>query len=91
MAFVVGRFEVGDYETWKEMLDSVHAGHKQSAAGHEILRSADNPREVFVHVEFPSIEEARLYVDRLRASGVLDNVTVKTKPTVVEEESVLGY
>jgi hypothetical protein len=91
MAFVVGRFEVGDYQAWKEMFDSDPAGRKQGGTGHQILRSADNPGELFVTVEFPSAEEARSFRERLLASGALDNVTVKTEPTVVEEEEVVSY
>jgi hypothetical protein len=91
MAFVVGRFEVGDFWALKEMFDSDPTGRKQSAAGHQILRSADNPGEVFVQVEFPFAEEARSFRERLLASGALDNVTVKTEPTVVEEEEVVSY
>jgi hypothetical protein len=72
MAFVVGRFEVGDYWAWKEMFDLDPAGRKQSAKGHQILRSADNPGEVFVQVEFPSAEEARSFRERLLASGALE-------------------
>jgi hypothetical protein len=91
MAFILGRFEVGDYETWKERFDSDPAGRKQTAKGHRILRNADNPSEVFVQVEFSSTEDARSFRDRLLSSGALDNVTVKTEPTVAEEEEAASY
>lgn len=90
-AFILGRFEVSDYETWKEGFDSDPAGRKQSGKGHRILRSADNPSEVFVQVEFSSAEEAKSFRDKLLSSGALDNVTVKTEPTVAEEEEAVSY
>jgi hypothetical protein len=44
-----------------------------------------------VAVEFPSVEEARSFRERLLASGALDNVTVKTEPTVVDEAEAVTY
>ncbi len=48
MTFVVGHFDVGDYDAWKQMYDADPAGRKQAAKGHVISRSVDNPGEVFV-------------------------------------------
>jgi hypothetical protein len=91
MAFILGRFDVGDYETWKQMFDSDPAGRRDAAIGHRIFRSTENRSEVFVAVEFPSVEEARSFRERLLASGALDNVTVKTEPTVVDEAEAVTY
>jgi hypothetical protein len=91
MAFILGRFDVGDYDAWKQMFDSDPAGRKQSGKGHRILRSVANPSEVFVAVEFSSAEEAQSFQERLLGSGALDNVTVKTEPTVVEEAESVEY
>jgi hypothetical protein len=85
MTFMLGHFDVGDFDTWKrEIFDADPAGRRQAAKGHLISRSIDNPNEVFVRVEFDSLEEAKSFRDRLLASGALDNVTVKTPPTVAE-------
>jgi hypothetical protein len=67
------------------------AGRKDAAIGHRIFRSTENRSEVFVAVEFPSVEEARSFRERLLASGALDNVTVKTEPTVVDEAEAVTY
>jgi hypothetical protein len=91
MAFILGRFEVGDYETWKQMFDSDPAGRKDAATGHRIYRSTENPGDVFVAVEFASTEEASAFRERLLGSGALDNVTVKTEPTVTEEAEAVTY
>jgi hypothetical protein len=84
MAAIVGVFETGDYDRWKEMFDSDPAGRKQAAQGHRVMRSVDNPNEVFVRVDFASVDDAKAFRERLLSSGALDNVTVEKEPTVVE-------
>jgi hypothetical protein len=84
MAFILGVFDTGDFDAWKQMFDSDPADRKQSGQGHRVFRSVDNPNKAFVSVEFASADEARSFRERLLASGALDNVTVETEPTVVE-------
>jgi len=92
MAFMLGHFDVGDFDTWKrELFDADPAGRKEVAKGHVLSRSVDNPSEVFVRVEFGSVEEAKTFRERLLASGALDRVTVKTPPTVVEIAEETSY
>ena len=55
------------------------------------MLSVDDPNEVYVHVDFPSVEEARAGADRLRASGVLDRWEESYGPTVVEEAEAVEY
>ena len=66
------------------MFDSDPAGRKQSSKGHRVMRSVENPNEVFVRVDFDSVEEGRTFREGLLASGALDNVTIVKEPTVVE-------
>jgi hypothetical protein len=89
--FLFGHFDVGDYDTWKKMFDSDPAGRNQSAKGHQVYRSVDAPSDVFVSLEFGSVEEARTFRDRLLASGALDNVTIKVEPTIVEVADEAKY
>jgi hypothetical protein len=91
MATLVGVFQTGGYDAWKEMFDSDPAGRKQAAKGHRIMRSVDNPDEVFVRVDFGSVDEAQTFRERLLASGALDNVTVVKEPTVVEVADEATY
>ncbi len=84
MASVVSVFDTKGYEAWKERFDSDPVGRKQSAKGHRIMRSVDDPNRVFVRTEFRSVEDAREFRERLLASGALDNVTVVQEPTIVE-------
>ena len=84
MAFILGVFDTGDYDTWKKMFDTDPAGRKQGGKGHRVFRSVADPDKVFVSVEFASADEANTFRERLLASGALDNVTVATEPTVAE-------
>lgn len=91
MASVFGHFDVGDYDTWKQMFDTDPAGRAKLGKGHRLFRSVANPSDVFVAVEFGSAEDAQTFREGLLASGALDRVTVKTGPTVVEEAETVEY
>jgi hypothetical protein len=82
-AFIVGVFE-GDIDAWKEQFLSDPLGRKQVAKGHTLLRSADNPNQVFVRLEFGNIEDAKAFAEKVRGSNVLDGLTVTVPPTVAE-------
>ena len=93
MAFAVLHFETHDYDAWKSIFDADPAGRRPTAKGHIISRGADDPSEVFVRVEFASVDDARSFRERLLASGALDNplVTVKIGPTVIEAVENVTY
>src|SRR5579871_5086243 len=85
MAFIVTRINVGDFETWKPMFDKDEPGARHGATGYRVLRGTENPNEVFILVEFPSLEDAQAGREKLLASGVLDRFDDKDLPKVVEE------
>ena len=91
MASLIGVFQTGDYDAWKQMFDSDPAGRRQAAQGHRVLRSVDDPNEVFVRVDFDSVETAQTFRERLMGSGALDNVTIVKEPTVVETADEVIY
>jgi hypothetical protein len=91
MAFMVHHLKVHDFDTWKQVFDEDPVGRKQAAKGHSMLRSVDNPDEVFTRVEFDSVEDAKSFRDRLVASGVLDRTTVLEQPTIVELVENITY
>ena len=91
MASLVAVFGTGNYEEWKQMFDSDPAGRRESAQGHRIMRSADDPNEVFVRVDFDSVDSAKAFRERLMGSGALDKVTVVKEPTVVEVADEATY
>jgi hypothetical protein len=91
MPFIVTRIDVGDYDRWKPMFDRDEPGARRAAKGYRLLRAADNPNEVFVVVEFASLEEAKAGREKLLASGVLDRFADKDLPKVVEEAEAVTY
>ena len=91
MALLVSVFQTGGYDAWKQMFDSDPAGRKQAATGHRIMRSVDDPDEVFVRVEFDSVDAAKAFREQLMGSGALNNVTVVKEPTVVEVADEATY
>jgi hypothetical protein len=85
MAFIIARIDTGDYDAWKQMFDQDVPRARESALGYRLYRGVDNAAEVFVQVEFASVDDARIARDRVLASGVLDRFADKTEPRVVEE------
>jgi hypothetical protein len=75
---------VGDYDAWKPMFDQDVPRTRESAKGFRIFRNVDDPGEVFIEIEFGSLDDANEARERLLASGVLDRFSDKTGPTVVE-------
>jgi hypothetical protein len=84
MAAIVGVYKTSDYDSWKQMFDSDPLGRKEAGTGHRVMRSVEDPSEVFVRLDFDSVDAANAFRERLMASGVLDNVTMIKEPTVVE-------
>ena len=88
---MVHHLKLDDFDDFKSRFDADPVGRKQAAKGHLMLRSVDDPNEVFTRVEFDSLEEAKAFRDRLVASGALDQTTVLTPPTVVELVENITY
>jgi hypothetical protein len=84
VAFILTRLNVGDYDAWKPMFDQDVPRARESATGVRVLRNVDDPGEVFIEIEFASLDDANQARDRLLTSGVLDRFADKTGPTVVE-------
>ena len=92
MTLLVGRFQLEDYETWKrEMFDRDPAGRRQAAKGHRIMRNVDDPNQVFVQVEFETVDDAKAFRARLMSSDAFEGVEVLTEPTVIEEADAQTY
>jgi hypothetical protein len=91
MTFMLTRVKVGNYDEWKPMFDSDPAGARASAKGHRVLRSTEDPNEVFIQVEFDSAADAEAARERLRSSGALDRVDVQNGPTIAELADATAY
>ena len=91
MALVVMSFQVDDYDEWKKLFDADPADRKSVAKGHRLSRSVDNPNEVYLAVEFPSADDARTVVGRLRERGVFERYTPTVGPTITEVAEEITY
>ena len=85
------KIHVEDYEAWKPIFDSGRSTIRAAAKGHRLYRSVEDPNDVFVAVDFDSVEDARAARERLLASGMLERVDAKVAPTIVEEAEALAY
>jgi hypothetical protein len=93
LAIVLTHLEVDDYDAWKELFDSDPGGRRQGATGHMISRAVDNPNAVFIRTEFPSVDEAKAFRQRLLDSGAIgrSGARVKVEPTVAEVAERVTY
>jgi hypothetical protein len=83
MAYILVHFDA-DYDEWKRGFDADPLDRAQVAKGYSISRGVDNPNDIFVRLEFASVDEAKSFRERLVNSDVLSTLTVKTTPTVVD-------
>ena len=71
-AFIVTRIQTGDYDRWRPMFDQDQPRAREKAQTQRVLRSVDDPNEVFIYLEYPNLEDANEARERLVSSGVLD-------------------
>ena len=94
MTLILTRINVGDYHAWKPMFDSDPADRRHSGAtSYMISRSVDNPNDVFIRLEFPSVDQAKAFRQKLLDSGALDRPGTKVKdgPVVVEVAETVTF
>jgi len=84
-AFIITRIQTTDYERWRPMFDQDQPRTREKAVVQRVLRSTDDPNEVFVYLEYSSLEDANDARDRLVSSGVLDRFIDKHGPNVLTE------
>ena len=84
--FIITRIQTRDYDTWRPMFDADRPRAREKARIQRVLRSVDDPNEVFIYLEFASVEDAQQARERLVTSGVLDRFDDKHGPNVLVEE-----
>ncbi len=84
-AFVITRIQTGDYDRWRPMFDQDRPRAREKAQTQRVLRSVDDPNEVFIYLEFSSLEDANEARERLLTSGVLDRFEDTHGPTVLSD------
>ena len=76
---------MGDYEAWRPMFDQDRPQARERATVQRVFRDVDDPNQVFIFLEFASVEDANEARRRLVESGVLDRFEDKHGPNVVQE------
>ena len=82
-AFIITRIQTGDYDGWRPMFDQDRPRARERALRQRVLRSTDDPNEVFIYLEFESLADANEARERLLASGVLNRFDDKHGPNVL--------
>ncbi len=91
MAFMTTRIKIEDYDAWKAMFDSDPHDIRACATSHRIFRLVDEPNELLLLVEFETADDASAAHEKLIASGVLERVTVVTRPALAVQADALTY
>jgi hypothetical protein len=91
MAFILTRIQVPDYDMWKALFDQDVPAARRDALQHRVFQNTDDRNEVFIEIEYPSVDAARAARDRLVESGVLDRFDDRTGPTVVEIAETVAH
>jgi hypothetical protein len=81
-AFIITRIQTGDYDKWRPMFDQDKPRAREKAQVQRVLQSIDDPNEVFVYLEFASLEDATEARERLVSSGVLERFEDTYGPSV---------
>ena len=81
--FMITRIQTGDYDAWRPMFDQDRPRAREKAQTQRVLRSVDDPNEVFIYLEFSNLEDANEARSRLISSGVLDRFEDKHGPNVL--------
>ena len=84
-ASITARLRVHDFDAWKAMFDEDAPRAREKALGWTLYRGTEDPNEVFIRVDFASVDEAKAARDKVLASGVLDRIPEHTGPTVVQQ------
>lgn len=84
-AFIITRIQVGDYDAWRPMFDQDRPRAREKAQVQRVFRGVEDPNQVFIVLEFKSLDDAQEARRRLLDSGVLDRFEDKHGPNVVVE------
>jgi hypothetical protein len=84
-AFIITRIQVDDYDTWRAMFDEDRPRAREQATVKRVFRGVEDANQVFVMLEFASVEDATESQRRIVESGVLDRFADKHGPNVLVE------
>jgi hypothetical protein len=82
-AFIITRIQTGDYDRWRPMFDQDQPRAREKAVVQRVLQSTADGNEVFIYLEYATLEDANEARDRLISSGVLDRFEDTHGPSVL--------
>ena len=82
-AFIITRIQTNDYDRWRPMFDQDQPRARDKAVVQRVLQSADDANEVFIYLEYSTLEDANEARDRLVSSGVLKRFDDTHGPNVL--------
>lgn len=91
MPFMLTRVEVQDFDQWKPRFDAARETIRAEAKSHRIMRSVEDPHEVFIQVEFETADAADAARRLLLDGGQPEGVTIKNGPTITEPVEQVDY
>lgn len=89
MAYLLVRHRVNDYEAWKPVFDQHGAVRKASGSrGGRLFRSADDPNNLVLLLEWDSLENARQFAQSEDLRQAMQRAGVADQPDVYFLEEV---
>jgi heme-degrading monooxygenase HmoA len=89
MAFVLFHGKLQDYARWKPTFDEHGATRKAAGSkGARVFRSADNPNEVIILMEWDQLKNARQFTQSQDLKKAMEKAGVADKPHVYFLEEV---
>jgi hypothetical protein len=82
-AFIITRVQTGNYARWRPMFDQDKPRAREKAVVQRVLQNTEDPNEVFVYLEYSTVEDANEARDAIVTSGVLDRFDDTYGPTVL--------
>jgi hypothetical protein len=64
-ASIITRIQTRDYDRWRPAFDADQPRAREKAHVQRVFRSVDDPNEVFIYLEYASVEDANEARERL--------------------------
>ncbi len=81
--------KIAEYTHWRTVFDSMEPiRRKFGQTGYTIFRSASDPLELTVHMQWPSLEQARAYAASPDLKNAMQNAGAVSQPEVAFLEAL---
>ena len=88
MPYMMGRVTVENYDTFREIFDGRKEMRKAAGAlGSKVFQSVDDPNEVIIAIEFPTVDAAKAFQESVALREAQERAGSKEPPrTLVVNE-----